>query len=254
MVACARTPLLYPVPAVPVPSPPPPPLDEVGLEVEAVGRVVAWHRASLERPEAGVGHEPSPALLLLHGNGENLETMRRAGVLEAFADLGCPYLALDYPGYGRSAGSPSEAHLAAAGRAAAAWMRSRYPQRRLVAVGWSLGAAVALPLAAGSEVDAVMAMSPWTRLEAIGRDHFPGWLVGLMVRERYDSLAVARRVERPALVVHGARDRIIPIAHGREIAAALPGARFVEVPGYGHNDLLAAPEVWRELDEFLRSL
>lgn len=240
--------MLYPVPTVAVPSPPPPPLEEVGIEVDSIGRVVGWYRPT----EDGAPH--GPALVLFHGNGENLETMRLAGVLAAFADLGYPFLALDYPGYGRSAGEPSEPHLISAGSAAVDWMRARHPQRAIVAVGWSLGAAVALPLTARGETDAVVAMSPWTQLEAIGRDHFPGWLVGLMVRERYDSLEAAKRIDRPALVVHGARDRIIPVEHGRRVAAELPGARWVEVAAHGHNDLLAATEVWEELLRFLEAL
>lgn len=237
--------MLYPVPAVAVPSPPPAPLEEVELEVDSVGRVVGWHRA------VGDGAPDEPALVLFHGNGENLETMRVAGVLAALADLGYPFLVIDYPGYGRSDGSPSEPHLMAAGSAAIDWVRWRYPSRPVVAVGWSLGAAVALELTARGEAEAVVAMSPWTRLEAIGRAHFPGWLVGLMVRERYDSLAAARRIERPALVMHGERDRIIPVEHGRRVAAELPGARWVEVAGYGHNDLLGAADVWEELARFL---
>ncbi|MDX1643053.1 MAG: alpha/beta hydrolase, partial [Thermoanaerobaculia bacterium] len=215
--------MLYPIPAVPVPSPPPPPLEEVGLEVERVGRQVAWHR-----PFAEAADDRGPVLLLFHGNGENLETLRRAGVLAAFDDLGRPYLAIDYPGYGQSAGSPSEPHLLAGGRAAAAWMRQRYEGRQIVPVGWSLGAAVAIQLVAGGEAQGLVAISPWTSLEAIGSDHFPAWLVGLVVRERYDSLAAAPRVERPALVIHGERDRIIPVEHGRRVAAALPEARWVE--------------------------
>ena len=43
MIACARTPMLYPAPGIPVPSPPPAPLKEVVLEVDGVGSVSAWH-------------------------------------------------------------------------------------------------------------------------------------------------------------------------------------------------------------------
>lgn len=249
--------MLYPVPAVPVPSPPPPPLEEVGLEVEGVGRQIAWHRpfsGSSGEPGAESASRGGPALVLFHGNGENLQTLRLAGVLTAFDDLGHPYLAVDYPGYGRSEGSPSEPYLVAGGRAAVEWMRRRHEARQVVVVGWSIGAAVAIQLAAAGEAEALVALSPWTSLEAIGSDHFPGWLVGLFVRERYDSLEVAPTIERPALVMHGARDRIIPVEHGRRVAAALPGARWVEIAGYGHNDLLASPEVWRELEAFLGSL
>jgi pimeloyl-ACP methyl ester carboxylesterase len=54
-------------------------------------------------------------------------------------------------------------------------------------------------------------------------------------------------------VIHGQQDALIPAAHGRAVAAALAGpTEWIEVPGAGHNDLLAYPEVWRALERFLR--
>jgi 3-oxoadipate enol-lactonase len=38
----------------------------------------------------------------------------------------------------------------------------------------------------------------------------------------------------PTLVLHGQDDRLVPPAHGRELASSIPGARLVELPGAGH--------------------
>jgi hypothetical protein len=116
---------------------------------------------------------------------------------------------------------------------------------------------VALDLAARhpQDVAGVVALSPWTSLQDVARLHFPGWLVGLALRERYDSRTAASTVRGPVLVMHGERDTIIPAAQGRELAQALGArARWVAVPGAGHNDLLAVPAVWREVRGFLDSL
>ena len=56
---------------------------------------------------------------------------------------------------------------------------------------------------------------------------------------------------RKALLIHGARDEIIPVAHGRRLAEALPRVTYLEVPGAGHNDLLGRGEVWRAMGEYL---
>jgi pimeloyl-ACP methyl ester carboxylesterase len=51
-------------------------------------------------------------------------------------------------------------------------------------------------------------------------------------------------VRVPALVVHGDADILIPIENGRRVAAAIPGARFLEIRGMGH----AVPKrIWPEL-------
>jgi pimeloyl-ACP methyl ester carboxylesterase len=239
--------MLYPAPPVRVPSPPPSPLVEVPLE--AGGRAVsAWYR-----PPTG-GAAAAPLVLWLHGNGENLETMRHGGLFEDLSTSGAGVLAIDYPGYGRSPGTPSEAANLAAAEAAWQWMLHHRDGRPLVIAGWSLGAAVATPLAAAhrDDVTGVMLLSAWDRLEAVARLHFPGWMVGALLSERYDSNAAAPRITAPKLVVHGDRDTIISIELGRHLFAALPEPKqWVEVPGAGHNDLLSRPEAWQAIHAFL---
>ena len=69
---------------------------------------------------------------------------------------------------------------------------------------------MALQAATVSSLDGVIAMSPWTSLAEIGREHFPAWMVSLFARESYDSVEAAGRIKIPVLVLHGTRDTIIP--------------------------------------------
>ncbi len=259
--------MVYPAPPIPVPSPPPAPLAEVTLELPAGERVVAWARQ---------GPAPSsPAVVFFHGNGENLETVRFGGLFDELAALGAHVLAVDYPGYGRSTGEPREASLTAAGEAGLGWLAERHPQSPKVVLGWSLGAAVAIRTAArdASEAfgtsrrrraDGLVLMSAWSDLPSLAAVHFPSWLVGLGLKDKYDSVAAAAEVRAPVLMIHGTVDEIIPLEQGRRVEDALrarasqPGeadtCRFVEVPGAGHNDLLSYPVVWQELGAFLETL
>lgn len=241
---------LYPAPPVRVP-PAPPPLAEVSLEIAPGQRVVAWTSADPNLPPG------RPAVAFFHGNGENLETMRMAGLFEDLRRLRIAWIAVDYPGYGRSTGTASEEGVLASGEAAAAWMREHHPDRPLALCGWSLGAAAAIATASRhpSEVRGVIALSPWTSLAAVGRVHFPAFMVQGLLKERYDSLAAAKQIRVPALVIHGEIDNLIPAAHGKEVAGALAGpTRWVPVPSAGHNDLLAREEVWEEIGRFLDAL
>ena len=243
--------MLYPAPSVPVPSPPPAPLEEVRLDLATGERVGAWALAAPGlRPEA-------PVVLFFHGNGENLETLRWAGFFEELDGLGVAVLATDFPGYGRSTGTPSEEGLIATGEAALAWARERHPERPVVVAGWSLGAALAIALVARhpGEVRGLIALSPWTTLAEVASEIFPAFAVKAMLRERYDSREVARSIRVPALVVHGERDDLIPVGQGREIASLLAGpTRWVEVRGAAHNDLLGRRQVWEEIGDFLKSI
>jgi 3-oxoadipate enol-lactonase len=55
------------------------------------------------------------------------------------------------------------------------------------------------------------------------------------------------RIEAPALVVHGDADLIVPAENGRRLAERLPNARYVELPGRGHNLPLEEPETINRL-------
>jgi pimeloyl-ACP methyl ester carboxylesterase len=50
-----------------------------------------------------------------------------------------------------------------------------------------------------------------------------------------DHGARAAAIAAPTLVVHGEADPIFPLAHGEALAAAVPGARLVVIPGGGHE-------------------
>jgi len=250
--------MVYPAPPVRVPSPPPGPLEEVWLELDGGDRAAAWVLAPAGLPPG------APVALFFHGNGENLETMRRAGLFEELSGMGVVILAADYPGYGRSPGRPREKAILAIGDAALEWARRSHPERPAVLAGWSLGAAVALDVASRNpdEVAGVVAMSAWTKLEDVAAVHFPRPLVRWALPERYDSLEAARRLagrRLPALLVHGERDAIVPAELGRRLAESLEEGeaaevRWVPVPGAGHNDLLAHRQVWVELRRFLADL
>ena len=244
--ACSVKQMLYPAPPYRVPSPPPAPFEEIVWSLADGSRMIGW------ASDAAAGAD-SPAVIFFHGNGENLETMRLGGLFAELDRLGIAYLAVDYPGYGASGGSPSEASLVEAAVGGFDELDRRFPGRPRVVCGWSLGAAVAVQLAArrADQVEGLMLLSPWANLPELASEHFPGWLVSLLLRERYDSIGRAAELRGPTLVIHGREDRIIPAEHGRRLAEALPDARYLEVPNAGHNDLLGRSEVWAAMAGYL---
>jgi pimeloyl-ACP methyl ester carboxylesterase len=57
------------------------------------------------------------------------------------------------------------------------------------------------------------------------------------------------QIGSPTLVIHGDRDRLVPVENGRLIAGRIPGAKLVELPGAGHIFPTDQPE--RTVDELL---
>ncbi|GHF67099.1 alpha/beta hydrolase [Streptomyces mashuensis] len=110
-------------------------------------------------------------------------------------------------------------------------------------------------------------------MRAVGSPGFPLDEAGVAERARlaydrgYDPPATARqavaalasgdrterlrRLDVPALVVHGADDPMCDVSGGRATAAAIPGAELVVVDGLGHN---LPREVWPRLTSLIADL
>jgi len=112
-------------------------------------------------------------------------------------------------------------------------------------LGESLGAAVALELALAYPPAGLILQSPFTSIRDIARVHYP-FIPRALVPEAYPSLDRIPGLRAPLLVLHGARDPIVPLMHGEEIFHAAPEPKRLEVFAHAaHNDL--GGERWAEL-------
>lgn len=239
--------VIYPVPPLNV-GEIAPEYNEVRIPVPVIGKVTGWLHKN------AVASDSTPVILYLHGNAENLETLKRSQQLAAFQQIKAHVLAIDFPGYGTSDGQSSESALVSAGKAAFEWLATEFPRNPKVIMGWSLGAGVALQVAAEEQPDGLIALSPWSSLPEAAADHYPRWVVGLVVDEKYNSIEAARSVKCPVLVIHGEQDELIPVDHSQRIAASLKGTvQYMRVFDAGHNDLFAQEEVWQQIHAFINT-
>ena len=231
------------------------------------------HAASaLERAE-DVTFEPADGLRL-HGwfaspaqsngatvlifNGNAGDRSSRAALAAALTRAGFSVLLFDYRGYGRNPGQPTEPGLVADARAARQYVSSRadVDPARLVYFGESLGAAVAVALAAEQPPPALVLRSPFTSLADMARLQFP-FLPTFLLRDRFESLNQIGRVDCPLLVITGDRDSVVPPAQSRRLYEAASGLkRFVLIAGADHNDyeLLAGQQLITEVTQFLEQV
>ena len=150
-------------------------------------------------------------------------------------------LIIDYRGYGRSEGSPTEKGLYADARAAYRYLveEAGVDPRRLVVFGRSLGAAVAMELATSDTVGVLIAESAFASVEALARVHY-GWIPDFILKSlshEFDNIGKVSRLPVPVLFIHGDRDNIAPVDQGRQLFEAAPEPKeWLEIPGAGHND------------------
>jgi fermentation-respiration switch protein FrsA (DUF1100 family) len=182
--------------------------------------------------------QPRGLAVYFHGNGNIAEDLVPLG--RSLVKRGLAVLLLEYRGYGLSQGrEPSEQGLYLDASAALDEAAKRgFPAGRVALWGTSLGTGVASEMAARGRGARLVLISPFESLTAAARVHAPWWLpVPLVLPDRYDTLSKAGRIRLPTLAVHGDQDDVIPFAHGEAVARAIPGARFVRIPGGHHNDV-----------------
>lgn len=203
--------------------------EDVGLTTEDGIRLHAWYMPA-SKPTART-------VLFLHGNAGNIS--HRLQTFALWQQLGLNVLALDYRGYGRSAGEPSAAGTGLDARAAWRYLQQerKIPASYIIVHGRSLGGAVALALTRlERNVAAVVVESTFTSMVDIGREKYPWLPVSLINRVHYPSRESIRQLRAPVLIAHSQGDRLIPFAHGRALyAAANDPKSFLEMRG-GHND------------------
>jgi hypothetical protein len=206
-----------------------PDLRQIVLRTEDGLEIVAWRKAAA-RPDAA-------EVLYFHGNGGNIAS--RVHKVRPLLDAGHGVTLLSWRGYGGNPGEPGEQGLYADARAAyLSLVAEGVAAGRIALIGESLGSGVAVHLASERQVGAVMLEAPFTSTVAVGQKAYPFVPVGLLMKDRYDSLSRIGRVEAPLLVVHGDADRVVPVAFGRELFAAAGEPKEAHfLPGAGHGDL-----------------
>lgn len=192
---------------------------------------------------------PSPraTLLFFHGNAGNIS--HRLESLLIFHRLGISVFIVDYRGYGRSGGEPTEQGTYQ--DAVASW---RYLTEDrgisagdIIVFGRSLGGAVAAWLAAQVHPAALIVESSFTSVPDLAAKIYPFLPVRFLSRFEYDTRSAVARAPCPVLVVHSLDDEIVPFDHGNLIFEGAREPKALLTIRGGHNDgFLLSGEVYLE--------
>lgn len=221
-----------------------PRLERIWLQLPGM-RVESWFLP------ARAQDRPAPAVILTHGNAETIDFLPEE--FNPFATRQVALMMVEFPGYGRSEGAPSQPAIAATMQKAYDVLIARpdVDADRIILMGRSLGAGAACQLATRRPSRALILISAFTSVTAFA----PRYLVPpFLVKDRFDNLAAIRAYRQPVLIMHGIRDEIIPYRHGQTLAATALNGKLVSFES-GHNDLpTGGDRFWQEIDEFLQQI
>jgi len=230
------------------PHPPPPDRDFAvgvpGLEKIWLGPEQSTEAWLLLPPGA---NGPVPALIFGHGNGELIDYW--TGEFVSVPSWGVAVMLVEYPGYGRSAGKPSEESITETFVAAYDHLatRSEIVHDSIVGYGRSLGGGAVCQLAARRELSGLILESSFTSVADVARGiGVPRWLI----RDVFDNREVLSSYDGRVLLIHGKRDQVIPHHHAEALHATARDSRLV-TKDCGHND---CGRPWNEVRAFMQEL
>ena len=186
----------------------------------------------------------SPAVLFFHGNGEIVEDYDDLGPL--FVEMGLTFIPVDYRGYGRSGGVPTVSAMmmdaCAIFNHARTWLRDSGLSVPLIVMGRSLGSASALELAARhpSEIAGLVIESGFARaLPLLRRLGLNPDRYGLSEDGGFGNIEKIRVYTGPTLIIHAARDHIIPHEDGVSLyeSSRAQYRKMLTIPRADHNTI-----------------
>jgi fermentation-respiration switch protein FrsA (DUF1100 family) len=224
------------------------PYEDVNFNTEDNIKINGWYIKT--------AHE-APTVLFLHGNAGNIS--HRLDKLQMFHRSGLNVLIIDYRGYGKSEGNPSEEGVYLDALAAYDYLKIRIGEEeseQLILYGESLGGAIAVDLATKRGVRSIILDSTFTSIADMAQTRFP-LIPSFMIKTRMDSLSKISQITCPLLLIHSLQDEIVPFQLGERLYAASPTREkfFLKIRG-GHNSGFQQSQkgIEKGVVDFLRSI
>ncbi len=193
-----------------------------------------------------VERQGADALLYFGGNAEDVGTS--VGRFAARLPETSLYF-VNYRGYGGSTGTPTERNLVA--DAIAIYDRIHEQHARVSVLGRSLGSGVAVQLASKRQVARLVLVTPFDSLARVAQGHYPWFPVGMLIRDRFDSVDRAPGISAETLILVAEEDEVIPRARTDVLVAAFHAPRVVVLKGATHNSIDLDRQYLDELAIFL---
>ncbi|XP_061091159.1 protein ABHD13 [Conger conger] len=253
-----------------VPVPPGVPHENVYVRAKdgvRLNLILLRHAGETPTPGAGPGPAPTPAptptIIYFHGNAGNIGH-RVPNALLMLVNLKANVVLLDYRGYGKSEGEPSEEGLRLDAEAALDYVMTRpdLDKTKVVLFGRSLGGAVAVRLASENphRVAAVILENTFLSIPHMAATLFTflpmGYLPLWCYKNKFLSYRHVAQCRMPSLFVSGLSDQLIPPVMMKQLYELSPSRtkRMAIFPDGTHNDTWQCPGYFAALEQFVKDL
>ena len=188
------------------------------------GQTIGYSRSSISSKKVW---------LVFHGNGG--QASHRGYIAPCLPSTDSVYV-MEYPGYGNRKGAPSMKSINAAAGAAYAALLREHPSSQIAVLSESLGSGPAAYVCSlENPPSRLVLIVPFDNLLSVAKEHLPFLPVSVLLRDKWDNVAALSHYTGRIDIYGAILDEVIPVAHARRLAHALPAAKYHDI-NCGHND------------------
>jgi pimeloyl-ACP methyl ester carboxylesterase len=195
---------------------------------------------------------PQGLIFYLHGNTRSIKGWAKYAI--DFYRYDYDVVLVDYRGFGKSTGKRSEKELMADMQFVYEKLLSQYPETHLLVYGRSLGSGFASKLASENKPRYLILDAPFYNFTRVVERFLPFLPVKFLLMYKLRTDKWLRRVNCHTYIIHGTKDRLIPIKHSEKLQKLNPNKiTLIRIHGGGHNNLPSFPEYHNFIRDILKN-
>jgi len=203
------------------------------------GKTETWYLPPLNLDS----NKPYPLMIIAHGNADIID--RWVEVVKFLRKSGIGILLVEYPGYGRSKGNPSQQNITEVFLKSYDIIinKSEIDKNKIILLGQSIGGGAVCSLAEERPSNSMILISTFTSIEIFASHYL---LPKFLVKDTFDNLSVVSNYKNPILFVHGKNDNIVPISESEILNNAAENGELIQLNG-GHNMIRNWESFWKDI-------
>jgi uncharacterized protein len=190
-------------------------------------------------------------VLYLHGNSRSIKGW--AKYARDFYRYHYDVVLVDYRGFGKSTGKRSEKEMLTDIQFVYDCLIKDHPEHHIIVYGRSIGSGFAAKLASDNKPRYLILDAPYYSFRKVVERFLPILPVKYVLRYHLRTDKWIRHVNCHTYIIHGTRDRLIPIRHSEKLQKINPRKiTLIRIAGGGHNNLPSFDEYHNFLRDILK--
>ena len=198
-------------------------------------------------------HRENPKGLILYFHGNTRSIKGWAKYARDFYRYDYDVVLVDYRGFGKSTGKRSEKEMLSDMQFVYKNLSDQYTEHHMIVYGRSLGSGFATKIASENKPRYLILDSPYYNFTRAVERFLPILPVRFVLRYHLRTDKWIRHVNCHAYIIHGTKDRLIPIRHSEALQKLSPGKiTLIRIHGGGHNNLPSFDEYHNFIRDILQ--